>query len=400
MRHGAESARPKRAQGVALLASLLLHVLGFIVVRGSLQLPDLDLELTLPSEAEFGVVEQPEEAKPEEPPPPPPPESKPQAPDPGAAAQTKPAPPKPPKPAPTPSVLADAGKVSQLAPTGTQLALRLDLERIRATPLAEDVGGLLEALPDVRALLEGSGVSPLRDLSRLFLASPDLRREHVVMAGRYVGNERVARDAVERLAAQRGVQVQWRTQRGVTIAPWYNADATARVLALLGPELFAITREADLARVLRAARALAQRARQPAATSDADALVAMAERELLNVSVENARSFVRGARVSDTPERLQVSVRLSEDGAQLELQVEAHFPDVAQADNARRYWNDAISRYAAHPMLALLGFDGLLRSAQLTQHEDALTAELQLPERQARLMLRFARDSLQRPRPL
>lgn len=395
----ATSSGPKRALVIAVLASLALHALGFVSVRGLLQLPKLDLELTLPSEAEFGVVDQPDPPEPPAPPPSPEPaKPQPTTSEPAAAAPKPPAP-KPAKPNPVPSVLADAGQVAALAPHGTQLALRLDVERIRATPLADDVGALLDALPDVRALLEGSGVSPLRDLSRLFLASPDLRREHVVMAGRYIGEARVAREAVERLAAARGMPAEWRTQRGVTLAPWFNQDATPRVIALLGPELFAIARESDLPRVLRVARTLAQRSHNAEHASEGDALVAMGERELLHISIDNARSFVRGARVEQTPERLQLSVSSSEDAAQLELRIDAHFPDAPQAESARRFWNDVLTRYAANPMLALIGFDGLLRAAQLTQDEAELRTQLNLPEQQARLILRFARDSLHGPRP-
>ena len=389
---------PRTQVALAIAISLGLHALAIVVLQGVLQLPDLDLELALPNEAEFGVTQQPEQPDPQPPEPPPPP------PAPPSVATSEPGAPKPnpPKPKPTlpplPAALAAAGAVAQLAPKGTQLALRLDLERVRSTALAEDVGSLLDGLQDVRALLEGSGISPLRDLSRLFLASPDLRREHVVMAGRYVGDESIARAAVQRLADQRGLPVQWNVRHGIAVAAWHNSDTTARVLALLGPESFAITREADLARVLRVARALMQRSKPSAAGSVAESLVAMAPDELLNVSVENARSFVRGARVQQTPERMQLSVSTSDSAGHLALQLDAHFPDPEQAASALSYWNETIERYANHPMLALLGFDSLLRDAKLVQRESELSAKLLVPERQARLILRFASDALRGPR--
>lgn len=386
----------QRAALAALAASLLLHALGFVTLRGVLSLPKLDLELALPNQAEFGVVEQP--AADVAPAASAPPSAPPVEPAPPAAAAPKLAakPPAQSTPAPVVPALAEAGAVGQLAPRGTQLALRMDLDRIRSSPLAPDVSGLLEALPDVRALLDGSGISAARDLSRLFLASPDLRREHVVMAGRYVGDEATARAAVERLATQRGLTASWRVQNGITIAPWHNADTTARVLALLGPQLFAITREADLARVLRVAHAVSARTRRGPG-SDPSALVAMAPRELLNLAVENARSFVRGARVSQTPERAELSVREGDAPGLLALTVEAPFPDAQQAEAALQYWSDTLRRYASHPVLALLGLDALLRDTRLVRREQQLQLEVRVPEREARLLLRFARDALHGP---
>lgn len=390
------------------MLSLTLHAISFIAVRDLLYLPKLDLEFQLPSEAEFGVVDGQDEGQDEGQGEPnqassaqSAPETKPSAPEtaaPEQAAPTQPA--TKPKPAsreePLPASLATAGGAARLAPKGTQLALRLDLERIRASPFADETNTLLTAIPDVRALLDGSGVEPLRDLSRLFLASPDLRREHVVMAGRYVGDESVPRDAVERLAQQKGVPAPWRQQRGVSIAPWRNHDATVRVVALLGPSVFVITREDDLRRVLAAARA-----RRSAHSSPADAFVQMDdERELLHATVEDARRFVRGARAKLAPDQLSISVReRASDAGQLEVEAIARYPVTEDAEVALQYWQTLRSQYASHPLLALMNLDRLLRDLTLERDDKTLTARVVVPERQARLLLRFARDSLRGPEP-
>jgi hypothetical protein len=388
----------KRAWLFALGVSVALHALIFIAVHDYMRMPKLDLEFQLPSEAEFGVLE---EQRAPEPQPEPAPAATP--PEPPAAA---PAPakhkPKPAKPAAPPepqlpAALAAAGGAAKFAPKGSQLALRLDLDRIRNHPLSEEAGALLSAIPDVRALLDGSGVDPLRDLSRLFLASPDLRREHVVMAGKYTGDESVPKSAVARLAEQKGVAAAWRTQRGIATAPWHNADETQRVVALLGPGLFAITRPDDLARVLAVARA----ARAHTTDTDAgEALVQMSERELINVAVENARSFVRGARAQIAPDQLVISVREQAADAQaLELNATAHYPDADQAEAALQYWEQLRARYASHPLVALMSLDRLLRDLKLTRESGDLKAVVEVPPRQARLLLRFIRDSVRGPEP-
>lgn len=389
----------RRAWRVALLVSLAAHALGFFTVRGLLRLPKLELDLALPSEVEFGVVEEEpkpvQTAAPAQKSPEATSQPEPEAPQPTAVKRPKP---KPRHEPPLPPALAEAGDVARYAPKGTLLALRLDLDRIRRSPLSDEAGALLGAIPDVRALLDGSGVDPLRDLSRLFLASPDLRREHVVMAGRYVGDEGVPRAAVERLAQRSGQAADWRQSHGIPTAPWHNADATARVLALVGPSVFAITRPDDLPRVLAVARAARRRERSDG--DAADALVSMADRELLNLGIENARSFVRGARTQIAPEQLSLSIR--EDAAasdRLELRATGRYPDEKQAETALQYWESLRDRYASHALIALMNLSDLLRDLQLTRAGAELNAHVVIPPRQARLLMRFARDSIRGPEP-
>jgi len=384
----------------ALGVSIALHVFAYLAAHDFMRLPKLDLEFQLPSEAEFGVLEETAE----EPPPPLPEPSAPQQPEPtppepaAIAPKPQPKPKSPPEP-PLPAALAAAGSVAKLAPKGSQLALRLDLDRLRAHPLADDAGALLGAIPDVRALLDGSGVDPVRDLSRLFLASPDLRRKHVVMAGKYAGDETVPRAAVARLAEHKGQPAPWRNVRGIPTAPWHNTDETERVVALLGPSVFAITRPDDLPRVLAVARAT--RAQLAQGNKDAgEALVHMDERELMNVAVESARSFVRGARAQLAPEQLVVSVReQAADPQQLELSAHAHYPDTEQAERALKYWEQLRAQYASHTLVALMNLDRLLRDLKLGTQGSELTLELTVPPRQARLLLRFLRDSIRGPEP-
>src|ERR1700759_464928 len=237
------------AAAVALGLSLLAHGAGLIWIRALGTLPSLELEFVKPNEVAFGVTEAPQPEPPAaEPAQPLASDAKPQPAQPEASAAPLPKKPTPRPPPPAPSVAAESGAVGHFAPEGAQLALRMDLERVHESPLADDVTGLLQDIPDVRALLDGSGVDPVHDLTRLFLASPDLRREHVVMAGRYRGDESVPRAAVESLARASGHPAEWRKVKGIRVAPWLNRDDTPRVVALIGPRLFAITREQELPR--------------------------------------------------------------------------------------------------------------------------------------------------------
>ena len=391
----------------AVCTSIALHSLAWLWVRHFATLPDLGFEWTLPDTVELGVYDESAAAAPI-----PAPAAASEPPQAGARTAIPPAAtaagtdkprrnPQQAEPrAPAQTAAAMSGALSNFSPAGAQLALRLDLDRMRDSPLADDAAGLLAALPDVRQLLDGSDVAPMRDLSRLFLASPDLRRSHVVMAGRYRGTEDLPRRAVDNLARARGTNAVWRQLRGISIAPWYNADETARVLALVGPNLFAITREQDLGRVLLVARTLARRKPREALDDHAaaQALVTMADRELLGFSAEIAKQFVRGARAGQVPDRLELSVREAEHDS-VQVEVHAQFTNAEQALAAEQFWNALRERYAAHPLVALIGLDSVLRDCTLVRKESLIDAHAQLPVSRAKMLLGFARDALSRTAP-
>lgn len=397
-------------------ASLALHLGTYAWMRWAWTLPDTGFELTLPDTIELGVVDgvqldSPPPAAPSPAPEPAPatPPAPPQAPKPEAPAETargdEPKPPPPPKPprAPQPSAAARESVakhgLAAMAPPGAQLALRVDLDHIRDSPLADDVRALLDGIPDVTALLDGSEIDPVRDLSRLFLASPNLQRSRVVLAGKYHGDESLPRTAAENMARARGKTLEWSAQGTIPVVAWENADSTARVLALFGTGLFAITRTDDLPRVIGIAQALAQRRKPRAGQSAAEALLAMESGELVTFNVENAKLFARGA-TAHVPERLSLAAHAPE-GTTLRVSGEAEFATELEAERAHMFWEEMRQRYLRSPLLAMLGVSGLLERTTLKQNHAALEVESALQLDEVRLILRFVRDSLAtRPAPV
>jgi hypothetical protein len=393
-----------------IFASLALHVLTYVWLRWAWTLPDAGFELTLPTTIELGVVEgtrldtpaaTPDinptganEPVPPAQPSPPRPETKPPHVD--ATAQKPPPPPKPPKHAGPAAAIRESvvkNGLAALSPPGAQLALRVDLDGIRDSPLSADVSDLLGGIPDVHALLDGSDIDPVRDLSRLFLASPNLQRSRVVLAGKYRGDEALPRNAAENLARARGKTLEWQTSGTIPVTNWENQDSTERVLALFGPRLFAITRADDLPRVLGIAQALAQR-RKPAhgEASAAEALLAMGEGQLVTFTVENAKLFARGA-TENIPDRLVIAAS-APDRTKVRLTSQADFATEALAERANAFWESMRQRYLRSPLLAMLGVSGLLERTTLRRETTHLQLESTLQLEEVRLILRFVRDSL------
>jgi hypothetical protein len=165
------------------------------------------------------------------------------------------------------------------------------------------------------------------------------------------------------------------------------------VLALFGPNLFAITRADDLPRVLGIAQALAQR-RKPARpnASAADALLAMEPGELVTFTVENAKLFARGA-TEHVPDRLVIAAH-TPDGTTMRVTSKADYATDVQAAHALEFWDGMRQRYLRSPLLAMLGVSGLLERTTLTHKHSAIAVESSLQLDEVRLILRFVRDSL------
>ncbi len=412
----------RRADTLGLLASVLLHAgaAGYVLWRTST--PDLGFELELPMEIELGLTEAVTvSAGAAAPPTEPPPAESASAAErgPGAAldagvAEADAGPPDagrrrrerdagPPQ-------LADGeegegagdegegagesgeGRGVAFLPAGSQIALRLDVARVRASPLAGDVREVLRAMPDWQALIGGSGIEPLDDMDRLLVASPNLERSRLVAAGRAAGGEEAIRAAAERLAAAQGASLEWRTVRGAPVADWHDGDETARVVALIGPRHFVIARPEDLPRVIAVARARAAReAQEETEEHPADALLSMQEGEGLSLEVEGFRNYARARPGRRSPlERLPLRLHLGLSElaeGRIGARIEGHFEDAAQAEGAVAYWDEARQAYARNIVTAVLGLSPILSRLELRADEEVLRASVDIEVEEMRRLL-------------
>lgn len=403
---------------VALLVSVLLHAGLGLYLHQAFTMPALDIEFQLPLDVEFGMTEgvalAPE--MPDAPVEPPadgaskPDEAVVDAPLDEPKPKDKPRPERKPKTADAgtdeaPEKTPDKAKNSGLLPAGAQITLRVDMLRIRNSPIAEDVRGLLAAIPDWKALLDGSDIDPVSQLDRLMIATPNLQRSNIIVAGRYQGSEEVVHEAVARLAAARGVEAEWRARGGVRVAPWANLDTTPRVIALIGPAHFSISREEDLERVFAVAVARARKSRNPRASAaqdastpeehPADALLSMGPDEGISVEVEGVSHFVR-RKVRGVPEKLRLSA-IERPGPMVELQGELDFADAAAAEDGAQFWRDKRDAYARNALVALLGLSQPLREGSIEATDNRVILRILLGVEQTRLILGYLREMFRPP---
>ena len=285
-------------------------------------------------------------------------------------------------------------------PPGAQLALRMDMQRIRDSALAPDVQQLLQAIPDWQLILDGSGIDPINDLEKLLIASPNLQRSRMVLAGRHAhGQENghaYIREVVRRFGETRNVPIRWRTRHGVPTARWPNRDETQRVIAIVGPQHFSITRSQDLRRLLSIGRAREARGDDDESENVADALLSMGEGDALTLEVEGAREFLQMGDPSLIPTRLRLAIRQEEQ--RVHLRGFAIYDSPTQANDASSYWEERRARYASNTVVQLVGMSSVLRSAVLEVDDSTLRFNSTLTFSQVRVLLGFLEGQIGRRR--
>jgi hypothetical protein len=404
-----------------LVASLAVHLAAFAYIASATAQFDFDFELTLPIEVEFGLTGEMEMAAADMPP------KATGTPDPrwsGALGEDGD------HPTPDAGVPMDAGtdtgtdagtdtgadtgadEVEAVAPSslagpsrippGAQLALRVDMKRVRASPLAPDVTRFLQGVPDWQLLLAGSGIDPVADLDRLLVATPNLQRSKLVLAGRHPHDAGFVRKSVQRLARSRGKGVRWRRRFGVATAPWHNLDRTPRTIALLSAHHFSITRRQDLERVLAMTKARELRDADEeglVAARGPDALLSMGPEEAISLEVEGVHRFVIG-NIKHIPIRLRLAVR--ETGPdEATVSVLATYPSEEIAQLASAYWKKVAHFYSQQLIMSLAGFGKTLRRMDLKPEDDRIRISFTLNADQIRFILSYAEGRLRgsAPRP-
>jgi hypothetical protein len=277
-------------------------------------------------------------------------------------------------------------------PAGGQIALRIDLDHVRASPVRADVERLLAAIPDWQALLGASGVEPVRDLSRVLVATPNLQRSSLVVAGRLADQAPPPAQIVEQLITAGGGVVAWQEQDGVPTTDWPNPDATLRRVAIVGERHFVIARPEDLPRVLSIAVARAERADRPSQGA-ADALLALPAGASLTIEVEGARAYVPR---SPCPVPTRLSARADEIEGVVQVSLRATFDSEEQSAEAAACFESLRARALGNPLVSFTGFAGPLGALEIATAGGILEASTRLSYSNIRAALRYAEGAFRR----
>jgi hypothetical protein len=364
--------------------SLALHgAFVALLVSLPLDLPD-DFEFALPAQVEFGIVEElepePEIAEPEPEPPAAP--KKVRARGEGASSPESEAKQETRTELPTPR-----NEPTSTMPSGSQIALRIDMSRVRESRLSGAARKLIRQIPDWHLLAGGSGIDPIDGLDRLLIATPDpRRRDLIVLAGKSVGDQSMIREAAETIAGSQGRTIEFRNEQGIAVAPWHSIDPTERVIALVGPRHFTITQPSVLATVLAMTRHRERRASAEGLESarGADALLSLGDGDAISIEVENVSSYARRL-PCPVPEKGRASIRETDGGVQIEASV--FHSSAEEAEAAASCWERLRRIYASHLFVRLFGLGPALDQAKVEQADVSVRVSVALSDAQAQKLL-------------
>lgn len=288
----------------------------------------------------------------------------------------------------------ESAKEEVRLPAGAQIALRLDMARVRASPLRDSVTRLLAEIPDWQMLLAGSDIQPVEQIDQLMVASATLQRGSWLIAGRLAGATDQILPITEKMASSRGQSALWKTAHGVRTAPWHDDEPAEHVVAVWDEKHFSITRPDDLPRLMAVAGALAnanEEDKKVTPTELAATLMEMSENEAIKIDVEGARRFAR-APSHIVPRSLRLSVLEVEGGAT--LLARATFDSVSQAQQGKQYWEGLRDDYARKTIIRAMGYGRLLDGIAFEQEGDVITATSQISYREIQTILGFVENWL------
>ena len=275
-------------------------------------------------------------------------------------------------------------------PPGAMVAIRVDLARVRDSFFESSVRELINTIPEWQLLLEGSGVEPMDDFDRIFVATPNpMDFSKISIAGRHRHDSNWVRARAQALATLRGEPIEWTRERGIWHAPWYARDGRARIVAILGPHHFAVCRAEDLRRLLTLAEVRGSVARPDGTTqSGPDALLSMGDGEALSVEAENLAAYLRRA-----PAPLPTSGRAAVVMTRSNVSIRglAIYPDDAGAEAGSAEWSALIRSIAPY----VAGLTSMLRGVEFAPSGPEVGITAAMDEAQTRIVLGAIRDGFQ-----
>ncbi len=299
----------------------------------------------------------------------------------------------PPESAPASQASAGGEDAAPARPTGppasyagddARVIVRIDMEAVRGSTLANDIGSLVRSYPTWRELLGSSGIDPVRDFDRVLVAAPAVVSAHsVILIRQHLGNERI-REAVLQMAVSEGERPEWRDVNGFPVVDWPAETEVPRVVVLTSEnELVVITPDAldraiEVARDHAARRAAPDELIEPALALD-DGLIATVQADQVG---ENARRF------QHPPEAFRVTIR--QDGEQeghIVLSAQGTYPDDQHAEEARRYFAEQRDFYAGQMLVRAVGLDRPLREANIEAHGNTVDVRASMTEEEIQRVL-------------
>jgi hypothetical protein len=228
---------------------------------------------------------------------------------------------------------------------GTKVLARIDVARIRRSPLALDISSAIRASPTWQSLGgSAGGADPVQDFDSILVGGDQLYTERRVAVLRHPHTEAEVRQRVLRIAIDRGQVAEWRTVDGFAVVSWPVPRSVPYSLVITAEHELVLAPDDELPRIVEVARDHAARRTRPDEVIEPS--LAMRGSEIATVVMDVPPPRREG--YPDPPERLRVEI--DEEAAGSRLAIHSEFATDAQA-TAAHAWLDAQARYWSQQLI-------------------------------------------------
>ena len=255
------------------------------------------------------------------------------------------------------------GPLRSFVPDSSRVVSRIDMSRIRRSPVGPDIAGAIQASPAYQNWARGSGLDPVADLDSILLAGDALYSDRRVIVLRTTGDDARARDLVLRIAVAHDATPAWREEGGFAVATYPDpALRVPHVVVLTAAHEVVIAPEDDLARVLEVARDHA--ARRSTGGEVVEPQLSFAAGEVMTLSSDEPPPAREG--YPAPPQRYRLDVVEDATTGRTIVRVHGSFADEAAAAAAHGWLETQARTFADHMLVRMAQLDRPLTEARIS----------------------------------
>ena len=253
-------------------------------------------------------------------------------------------------------------------PLGHAVRMRIDVARIRRSPIAPDISSAIRASATWQALAGSSGADPIQDFDAILVGADELYTNRRVVVLRTPHDEATVREVVLRMAEGQGTTApQWREVEGLAVVGWPMPRSDVPYsLAITGPHELVLAPDDDLARIAAVSR---EHAARRTGDESIEPHLVMRPSEISTMIVGVPLPAYEG--YPEPPQRLHAEIDEREDGAAV-IAIHTEFADEARASAGRAWVEQQSAYYAQQMMVRAIGMNRPLEELRITQTGAAL----------------------------
>ncbi len=280
---------------------------------------------------------------------------------------------------------------------GGFLAVRFDTKRLRDSVLILEMDALLRVVPGWRGLFRGTGIEPLDDLKRVFVASSILDPARLVVLGRHRGGVAGVKRIASRIARKVGRPATRSALDGVTTVAWRTSAGLEREMSVFPDGTFAIHRARDRASVLAVVRGYPSIWENTGAAPSSAPILALERNETVVFMVEGVRHYLRGFGAA-APERLRMAIS-EKDQYTVDGTITAQYPSPSVAERGKAVISARFKALSEHELALYHGLSSALQEVSVARNERDIEIGLRLTLHQLRRLFEIFREAIKSAAP-